>query len=214
MKYFILILLFIFLMSILDLINSESISIIAVLMSGFTIYFNYLQKKEDREFEKVKLEEEQSFQLTKESYQKLLVKKIDIYITLSNLIIKYNNEFLKEGEEVIILENHNEIIESEAKERHEIFTQEYKNIILFIDKNSFYFKDEILDICKELKKKYILLERDYKSYIEHVAVDNTDYREAWTIFSKSIEEKSGNEYRTLLNNIQDDIKKIKNKVNI
>lgn len=176
-------------------------SITALISVIWTQYNKTLEEKNKIE----QFREEKKFQLSKEKYQELTNKKIDLFNELSILIRDFFDNFHKIGvsysDEATLTE-------------YDFYDSFYKNLIKKIAPNILLINDETYEFYKEIKDRYNKLESQV--YSKYQYKEELEPREQW----EGIDEERKVFFQTEKNNIlkliellEKEIKDIRKKIN-
>lgn len=139
-------------------------SITALISVIWTQYNKTLEEKNKIE----QFREEKKFQLSKEKYQELTNKKIDLFNELSILIRDFFDNFHKIGvsysDEATLTE-------------YDFYDSFYKNLIKKIAPNILLINDETYEFYKEIKDRYNKLESQV--YSKYQYKEELEPREQW-----------------------------------
>lgn len=177
-------------------------SITALLSVVWTQFNKTLEEKNKIE----QFKEEKKFQLSKEKYQELTNKKIDLFNELSSLFMNFFDNFHKIG---VDKSAYNESTLKEW-EHYKIF---YEKLIKLIDLNILLIDNETYEFYKIIKDKYNKLESTIYTKYEYSFLDDEEQSQAINEDKESFYLNEKDNILKLIELLEKEIKDIRKKLN-
>ncbi|MDD3009340.1 MAG: hypothetical protein PHQ70_10795 [Arcobacter sp.] len=177
-------------------------SITALLSVVWTQYNKTLEEKNKIE----QFREEKKFQLSKEKYQELTNKKIDLFNELSILFMNFFDNFHQIGVDKSVYN------ESTLKE-WEHYKNFYEKLIKLIDLNILLIDNETYELYKTIKDKYNKLEFPINTKYEYSNLDNEEQSLAINEDRESFYLSEKNNIIKLIELLEKEINDIRKKLN-
>lgn len=197
---------------------SDVVAIIGALTGLLSVIFAFYSKKREANIKDAELElknkhfiADKNHSISKEKYQSLFEKKIDLYINLRREVLMFNNKIYRVGHAVDVQDIYGDIINKELTEDH--FAEEaLKNIFKLIENNNFVVSEYLYVSYKTIydiyHKEFHELERLYS----HNEIDHEDYYNAKPEVMKKAYPELKEPMLSFFDQIEKETKEIKSKI--
>jgi len=189
---------------------SQVVSLIGVLTALVSIIWTQYNKSIEERNKASQYESEKKHQITKEKYQELFTKKIEIYTSLHKELYAYEDNLLNVGREDIDVNEFGKIFSSTITNR-DVFIKFFLSLDELFKNNLFVISNDLETKYKKIKKAYSKSENYIDEYFSIVGdVEDTEKEHSKEMDKFITEHRIGIE--DLIRTIENEIKVMKSDI--
>lgn len=187
---------------------SQIITLLGALSGLVTVIWTQYNKSIEEKNKLKQFELEKKHQISKEKYQELFNKKIDVYQYLYLEVNKFNKQLHDLGRYIDIRDKYDDITMEEVK-IEKICVKTLKNIFKIIEKNYFVISNELMELYKEVYKHYKNERKDFDTKNDFGVLDNEEEYEEYNKIVIAFYNKNKSLINNFFNLIESETKEIK-----